>query len=153
MLQDYKTPTITQPMLFRFWINQSLPYPIHVIQSARQADMYRINFLSHWFHSVYVQTHDHPHRKSTNVLAIAGRDVAQVVQHSAVKVWILLHGGSILHGECIWRALFQNALSANPKIEVAMAMRKFGDHVLEKSSSQICIYAHLFICEKLFSKT
>ena len=28
-------------------------------------------------------------------------DVAQAVEHSAVKVWILLHGGSILHGGCI----------------------------------------------------
>ena len=27
-----------------------------------------------------------------------GRDVAQAVGHSAVKVWILLHGGLILHG-------------------------------------------------------
>ena len=27
-----------------------------------------------------------------------GRDVAQGVEHSAVKVWILLHGRSILHG-------------------------------------------------------
>ena len=30
-----------------------------------------------------------------------GRDIAQAVQHSAVKVWILLHGGLILHGGCI----------------------------------------------------
>ena len=30
-----------------------------------------------------------------------GRDVAQAVEHSAVKVWILLHGGSTLHGGCI----------------------------------------------------
>ena len=29
------------------------------------------------------------------------RDVAQVVEHSAVKVWIIIHGGSILHGRCI----------------------------------------------------
>ena len=29
------------------------------------------------------------------------RYVAQVVEHSAVKVWILLYGGSILHGGCI----------------------------------------------------
>ena len=28
-------------------------------------------------------------------------DVAQVVKHSALKIWILLHGGSILHGGCI----------------------------------------------------
>ena len=30
-----------------------------------------------------------------------GRDLAQVVEHSAVKVWILLHGGSIPHGRSI----------------------------------------------------
>ena len=28
-------------------------------------------------------------------------DVAQAVKHSAVKVWILRHGGLILHGGCI----------------------------------------------------
>ena len=27
--------------------------------------------------------------------------IAQAVEHSAVKVWNLLHGGSILHGGCI----------------------------------------------------
>ena len=30
------------------------------------------------------------------------QDVAQVVEHLAVKVWILLHGGSILHDGCIY---------------------------------------------------
>ena len=29
------------------------------------------------------------------------RGVAQVVAHSAVNVWILLHGEKIQHGECI----------------------------------------------------
>ena len=30
-----------------------------------------------------------------------GWDVAQAVEHSVVMVWILLYGGSILHGGCI----------------------------------------------------
>ena len=29
------------------------------------------------------------------------QDVAQAVEHSTVKFWILLHGRSILHGRCI----------------------------------------------------
>ena len=31
------------------------------------------------------------------------RDVAQAVEHTAVKLWILLYGGSILHDESICR--------------------------------------------------
>ena len=34
-----------------------------------------------------------------------GRDVAQAVKRSAVKVWILLYGGSIQHGGCICNVL------------------------------------------------
>ena len=34
-------------------------------------------------------------------IIIRGRDVAQAIEHTAVKVWILLYSGSILHGECI----------------------------------------------------
>ena len=35
----------------------------------------------------------------------------------------------------IWRALFQNALSTNPKIDITMPINvKFKDHVLEKNS-------------------
>ena len=30
-----------------------------------------------------------------------GRDVAQAVERLPVKVWILLYGGSILHGRCV----------------------------------------------------
>ena len=32
---------------------------------------------------------------------LQGRNVAQMVVHSAVKVWILLHGGSIMPGGCV----------------------------------------------------
>ena len=28
--------------------------------------------------------------------------VTQAVEHSAVKIWILLYGGSILHGGCLF---------------------------------------------------
>ena len=34
--------------------------------------------------------------------SVLGRDVAQVVEHLAVKVWILLHDGSILRSGCIF---------------------------------------------------
>ena len=37
----------------------------------------------------------------SSVWLLKGCDVAQVVEHSAVEVWILLHGESILHGRCI----------------------------------------------------
>ena len=36
------------------------------------------------------------------VYDLRGRDVAQAVEHSGVEVWILLHGGTILHSECIF---------------------------------------------------
>ena len=45
----------------------------------------------------------HCHSNYVTLGSILGRDVAQVVDHSAVKVWILLHGGSILHGGTICR--------------------------------------------------
>ena len=35
------------------------------------------------------------------LLLTEGQDVAQAVEHSAMKVWILLHDGSILRGRCI----------------------------------------------------
>ena len=35
------------------------------------------------------------------VTCLSGRDVAQAVEHSAIKVWILVQGGLILHGVCI----------------------------------------------------
>ena len=37
-----------------------------------------------------------------DTITLSGRrDVAQAVEHSAVKFWIMLHAGSILHGGCI----------------------------------------------------
>ena len=33
--------------------------------------------------------------------SIVGHDVAQAVEHSAVKDWVPMSGGSILHGRCI----------------------------------------------------
>ena len=53
-----------------------------------------INFISDWFDSAGNQPPDLPHGKP-----VRGIDVAQVVEHSVVKVWILMNGGSILHGE------------------------------------------------------
>ena len=54
---------------------------------------------------------------------------------------------------CILRALFQNALSANPTFEIAIPMpcseTIFLKRVLHK---YIHIYMNLFICEKLLSK-
>ena len=52
----------------------------------------------------------------------------------------------------IWRALFQNALSVNQKVEVAMRMpcteSCFGE---KKFFRNMYIYMQLFVCEKLFS--
>ena len=31
-----------------------------------------------------------------------GRNIAQVVEHTTVKVWILIHGGSTVHGRSIY---------------------------------------------------
>ena len=41
------------------------------------------------------------HWKKRSLNTFWGRDVAQAVEHSAVKVWIPLHGRSILHARSI----------------------------------------------------
>ena len=48
----------------------------------------------------------------------------------------------IVRQQEICRSLFQNALGANLKINVAMPMLR--DHVLEKSSSKICTYVYMY---------
>ena len=54
-----------------------------------------------WWVHIYTHVRMYPYAH-VRMHTYVERDVAQVVEHSAVKVWILLHGGSILHGGCIY---------------------------------------------------
>ena len=60
---------------------QFSPCPILLIACVRLCDD-NYTFVCHWFDLARIWV---------------GRNVAQVVEHSAVKVWILMHGRSILH--------------------------------------------------------
>ena len=52
------------------------------------------------------------------------------------------------------KSSFPKCVKRQFKIRCCNANAKFGDHVLEKSSSQLCTYIHtIYICEKLFTKT
>ena len=50
----------------------------------------------------------------------------------------------------IRRALFQNTLNTNPKIDVALQMPSSEIMILKRALHK---YVHIYICEKLFAKT
>ena len=60
---------------------------------------------------------------------IEGWDAAEVVEHSDVKVWILLHGGSILHGGSLCNLgyfPFQRVVPTGPSKDVVCDVLSVG---------------------------
>ena len=83
-----------------------------------------------WYGHICITGDDGPRRpKATHHLSVF--DIWKVTRAYILSINIVN----------IWRAFFQNALSANPKLDNAV----FGEHVFEKSSSQKCLYIYIYI--------